>query len=85
MVLNLTEASIKVDCIMEDLLVSMEKEQVEDIFFKNSIDDKSERIRLLRKCMDVVDTSNTNDPISVDDEYADELAIFLNGKWRLLI
>jgi hypothetical protein len=70
---------------MEDLLISMEKEQVEDIFLKNNIDDKSERIRLLRKCMDVVDTSNTNEPISVDDEYSDELAIFLNGKWRLLI
>jgi hypothetical protein len=85
MVTNLTEASKKVDSIMDDLLFSMEKKQIEDVFFKNNIDDKSERIRLLRKCMDVYDTSNSDDPISIDDEYNDELAIFLNGKWRLLI
>ena len=63
----------------------MEKKQVEDVFSRNSVDDKSERIRLLRKRMDVLDTSNSTDALSIDDEYNDELAIFLNGKWRLLI
>ena len=85
MVTNLTEASRKVDGIMDDLLFSMDKQQVEDIFLKNSIDDKPERISLLRKRMDVLCTSNSNDPMTIDDEYDDELAIFLDGKWRLLI
>jgi hypothetical protein len=83
--MNLTEASKKVDSIIEDLQISMKKEQVEEIFSKNSISDKSERIQLLRKCMHVLDTSNSNTPASIEDEYSDELAIFLNGRWRLLV
>jgi len=83
--MNLTEVSRKVDSIIEDLQFSTKKEQVEDVFSKNSIGDKSERIRMLRKCMHVLDTSNSNNFVSLDDEYSDELAIFLNGKWRMLL
>jgi hypothetical protein len=83
--MNITEVSKKVDTIVDDLFISMKKEQVEDVFSRNSIGDKSERIQLLRKCMHVLDTSNSDDSISLDDEYSDELAIFLNGKWRFLI
>jgi hypothetical protein len=82
---NITEVSKKVDTIVDNLFISMKKEQVEDVFSENSIGDKSERIRLLRKCMHVLDTSNSGDSISLDDEYSDELAIFLNGKWRFLV
>jgi len=80
----LTEASRKVDNIIESLQFSVKKEQVEEVFSKNEINDKTERIQLLRKCMQVLDTSNSDAPLSLDDEYNDELAIFLNGKWRLL-
>ena len=83
--MNLIEAFEKVDNIVDDLFLSFKKEQVEEIFSKNSIDDKSLRIQLLRKCMHVLDTSNTNEDLSVDDEYNDELEIFLHGKWRMLI
>jgi len=83
--MNLTEASIKVDSIVDDLFISMNETQVECVFSRNSINDKIERILLLRKCMHVVDTSNSNDSISIDDEYTDELAIFLDGRWRLLV
>ena len=83
--MNLTEVSRKVDNIIEDLFISMKKEQVEDVFSRNNIEDKAERIQLLRKCMHVLDTSNSNDSLSLDDEYWDELKIFLNGKWRFLI
>jgi hypothetical protein len=82
--MNLTEASRKVDNIIEDLQFSMKREQVEAIFSKNDICDKTERIQLLRKCMQVLDTTNSNIPISMDDEYSDELEIFLIGKWRFL-
>jgi len=83
--MNLTEVSQRVDSIIEDLQFSTRKEQVEDVFSKNSICDKSERVRMLRKCMHVLDTSNSSTPMSLDDEYSDELAIFLNGKWRMLL
>ena len=83
--MNIIEVSEKVDNIINDLFFSIKKEQVESVFSKNSISDKSTRIQLLRKCMNVLDTSNTNNDLSVDDEYSDELEIFLNGKWRFLI
>ena len=84
MTTNITEVSNKVDNIVDALFISTRKEQIENVFLKNDIDDKSDRIQLLRKCMHVIDTSNSGDPISIEDEYSDELAIFLNGKWRLL-
>ena len=83
--MNLTEASIKVDSIVEGLQLSIKEEQVESIFSRHSISDKTDRIQLLRKCMNVLDTSNSNASMSLDDEYSDELAIFLNGRWRLLL
>jgi len=83
--MNIIEVSEKVDNIVDDLFLSFKKEQVEGVFSKNSIDDKPTRIQLLRKCMHVLDTSNTHESLSEDDEYSDEIEIFLNGKWRLLI
>lgn len=83
--MNLTEASRKVDSIIEDLQFSVKREQVEAVFLKNDINDKTERIQMLRKCMQVIDTSNSNISISLDDEYSDELAIFLDGTWRLIL
>jgi len=83
--MNLAEASIKVDSIVDDLFISMNATQVESVFSKNTVNDKIERIQLLRKCMHVVDISNSNDSISIDDEYNDELTIFLDGRWRLMV
>jgi len=84
-IMNMIEVSEKVNNIVEDLFISVKKEQVEGVFSKNYVDDKPTRIQLLRKCMNVIDTSNTNEVLSEDDEYNDELEMFLNGKWRLLI
>ena len=83
--MNIIEVSEKVNNIVEDLFISVKKEQVEGVFSKNSVDDKFTRIQLLRKCMHVLDTSNTHEPLSEDDEYSDELEIFLKGRWRQLI
>ena len=85
MAMGLVEASRTVDSIVSDLFISTNTEQVEDVFTKNKIADKTDRIQLLRRCMHVLDTSDTNDTLSVDDEYSDELEIFLCGKWRYLI
>jgi hypothetical protein len=83
--MNITEISKQVDNIVDALFISIKKEQVESVFNKNNINNKSDRIHLLRKCMHVIDTSNIDDSISLDDEYIDELTIFLNGKWRLMV
>jgi hypothetical protein len=83
--MSMTDVSIKVDSIVDDLFSSFEKAQVEAVFRKYEIDDKEERIRLLRKCMQVIDTSNVDDALSIDDEYNDELEIFVEGSWRFLI
>jgi hypothetical protein len=82
---NLIEASEKVNGVVEDLFLSFKKDQIEAVFSRNSINDKSARIKLLQKCMHVLDTSHTNETLSLDDDYNDELEIFLNGKWRMLI
>lgn len=83
--MNLTEASRKVESIVDGLFVSVNETQVENVFSENSITDKIERVQLLRRCMHVVDASNSGDSISIDDEYNDELTIFLDGRWRMLL
>ena len=82
---NIVRISEQVSNIVDDLFLSFKKEQVEDVFSRNRIDDKSLRVQLLRKCMHVRDTSNTNEVLSVADDYNDELEIFLNGIWRMFI
>jgi hypothetical protein len=82
----LTDVSYKVDKIVDDLFASFDKNSIEGVFSKYHIEeDKEERIKLLRKCMCVIDTSNVTDILSIDDEYDDELEIFLEGSWRFLI
>jgi hypothetical protein len=83
--MNLTDVSYKVDNIVDDLFASFGKDHVEEVFGKYDIEDKEERVKLLRKCMRVIDTSNVTDVLTVDDEYNDELEIFVEGSWRFLI
>lgn len=83
--MDMIEISEKVDNIVDDLFLSMKKEQIEEVFSKNDITDKSLRIQLLRKCMNVLDTSNANEVLSIEDEYCDEVEIFTDGRWRFLI
>jgi hypothetical protein len=70
---------------VDGLFASFDKEAVGKVFSKHGIGDKEERIKLLRKCMNVIDTSNVADTLSIDDEYNDELEIFIEGSWRFLI
>ena len=83
--MNITDVSYKVDKIVNDLFISVDREQVEEVFTKNEVYDFEERIQLLRKCMKVLGTSNFNNTLSSEDEYHDELEIFLDGTWRFII
>jgi len=83
--MNLIEASKKADDVIKALMVSVKKEQVENVFAKNGIGSSEERIQLLRECMGVIGTSDMGTPLPHNEEYDDEMAIFLDGKWRLLL
>jgi hypothetical protein len=82
--MNIAEASKKAQNIIEELFVSTKEEQVTNIFTRNGIANNNDRVFLLRECMGVTATSDLNDPLPPHDQYSDELAIFLDGKWRLL-
>jgi len=75
----------KVDNIANELILSATKEQVENVFAKKNITDKSARIKHLRECMRVLDTSEVGEALSEDEEYNSELEIFLIGEWRMLL
>jgi predicted P-loop ATPase/GTPase len=81
----MVESSYKVDKITRELFVSLDKARVAAVFSKYSIIDFAEKTALLRKCMQVLDVSNTDEEMSDEDEYIDELEIFTEGSWRFLI
>jgi len=83
--MNIIEASRKAEDIISGLFVSVKREQVESVFVKNDITDSEDRIQLLRECMGVISTSDIGDSLSPEDQYSDELEIFLEGTWRLLL
>ncbi|MDR1277919.1 MAG: hypothetical protein LBK02_04140 [Treponema sp.] len=83
--MNITDVSYKVDSIVDDLFISADKDRIEQVFSEHDINDPGEKIQLLRKCMRVIDTSNTGEDLSPADEYEDEVAIFVEGSWRFLI
>jgi hypothetical protein len=79
------DASYKVDSIVGELYTSFDKDRIEAVFGKHEVTDYKERINLLRKCMRVIDTSNNEEDMPVEDEYSDELEIFVDASWRFLI
>ena len=82
--MSIVAVSEKVEAIVSGLFQCTKAPQVKDVFFKNGITDPSEKIELLRKCMGVLDISNISEELSEEEEYADELEIFLDGTWRFL-
>jgi hypothetical protein len=83
--MNMTDVSYKVDTIVNDLFLSLDRSQVESVFKRHEVDDPQERVNLLRKCMKVIHISNTTDELTIEDEYNDEIEIFVNASWRFLI
>jgi hypothetical protein len=83
--MNMTDVSYKVDTIVNDLFLSLDRNQVESVFKRHAVDDHRERVNLLRKCMKVIHISNTVDELTIEDEYNDEVEIFVSASWRFLI
>jgi hypothetical protein len=82
---GIVEMANRVDNIVDDLFASFEKEQVDHVFSRHGITDLDERVLLLQKCMQVTDTSDSSEYMPPEDRYADELEIFVYGRWRFLI
>ena len=83
--MGIIEAADKVDNIIKNLFVSTTKEQVDEIFNKHEITSPSDKIALLHKCMQIESTSSVPTSLTPEELYPDELEIFIEGSWRLLI
>lgn len=83
--MEIIEIADKVADITNALFVSTTKEQIESIFKKYEIIDPFDKIALLRKTMQVEDISNIQEEITPEEEYEDEVKIFIEASWRFLI
>lgn len=79
-----SEVYDKIDDVLKRLYLCTEKSQIDDVFREASISNPAEKIRLLRKCMDVEKVYGTPEKITEDDEYEFECAVFEEGTWRML-
>jgi len=72
--------------VVEKLFFCTTKEEVDKIFFESKIEDPIDKKFFLQKCMQVEKSYDfpAKEKLSDDDEYECELAIFLEGSWRLL-
>lgn len=73
-----------IDGVLKRLYLCTEKSQIDSVFKDADISDPSEKIRLLRKCMDVENVYGTPEKVSDEDEYEFECAVFEEGTWRML-
>lgn len=70
----------------ERLYSCIEKNEIESIFKEYEFTDLSDKIEILRECMGVEEIFNSpgNVELSLNDEYEEEVEIFIEGTWRLL-
>lgn len=74
----------KIDSVLKRLYLCTEKSQIDSVFKDAEINIPSEKIKLLRKCMEVENVYGTPEKISDEDEYEFECAVFEEGTWRML-
>ena len=74
----------KIDDVLKRLYLCTEKSQIDDVFSDASISNPADKIRLLRRCMEVDKVYGTPDEIPDEDEYEFECAVFEEGTWRML-
>jgi len=83
-----TEISVdvydKINIILKNLYTCTDKTQIDDVFDKNGVNDFPERIKLLRRCMEVEHVYGTPETLTDEDDYEFECAVFVEGTWRML-
>ena len=74
-----------IESTLKGLYLCTEKQEIEVVFDKNNITDYQDRIDLLQKCMGVEETFYTpGQSDTVKDGYDIEIAVFVEGSWRLV-
>jgi len=73
--------------ILDALVYCTSKEEVERIFAESNINDPKDKKDFLQMCMEFEEVFDLplNEELSDEDKYKDELAVFLEGSWRLLV
>ena len=83
-----TEISVdvydKINIILKNLYTCTDKTQIDDVFDKNGVKDFPERIKLLRRCMEVEHVYGTPETLTDEVDYEFECAVFVEGTWRML-
>ena len=74
----------RINIILQHLYTCTDREQIDNLFDKNGVDNLQERIKLLRKCMDVECVYGTPETLTDKDDYEFECAVFVEGTWRML-
>lgn len=72
--------------IVNALFYCTTEKEVETIFDRFSVTDPLDKVFFLRDCMQVEESFDlpSKEQLSSQEEYECELAIFLEGSWRLL-
>jgi hypothetical protein len=73
-----------INSVIENLYCCFTEKQIDDVFEKANITEPTDRIRIMRKCMGVLQTFGTEEQISIEEEYDFEKAVFVEGTWRML-
>jgi len=85
--MNLTEIIRMSTEISQKLFLCVTREGIEDVFRSYNISDIPDKIGLLRLCMGVKNysPSPSAETLTLEQQYDDELLIFLEGSWRFLV
>jgi hypothetical protein len=71
--------------VSQKLFLCNSKDEVNSVFDTKGIINIPDRIGLLKYCMGVKNISQSPEELTPEQEYEDELLIFLDGTWRFLI
>jgi len=84
---DLTEILMLSTEISQQLFTCVSKEEIENVFSSNGISKIPDKIGLLRMCMGVkrYSPSPSANDLTLEQQYEDELLIFLDGTWRFLV
>jgi len=85
--MNLTETIKMSTDISQKLFLCVTKEGIEDVFRSFDISHIPDKIGLLRLCMGVKNYSSSpsSTAFTPEQQYDDDLLIFLDGSWRFLV
>jgi len=85
--MNLTETIKLSTDISQKLFLCVTKEGIEEVFRASNISHIPDKIGLLRLCMGVKNysPSSSSTTLTPEQQYDDELLVFLDGSWRFLV